>query len=432
MSTANKSIKIILGVLYPILLFVSTHFGDRNDLSIILVVATVLPLYFYFLADFGSLFGKHFYLFLLYSALLRITVVGSPAVWSDDIYRYLFDARIFLEGISPYRYTPQEFIGFIKGDHLGLEPLLSKMNSPNYYSVYPLLLQCFFSLGTLLGSILGSSFLGVQILLVAVDCLNLYLIRKLYPQTTMESSWLYFGNPIVIFEGISQMHPEILLVTGFLLLFGARSVGSRILFFFLLTQLKLNTFLFVLGFRWDRKLWVRLAAISGFSFIVWKVTVFSDLVSQGSAGIGLFFHSFRFAGILEPFFYLLLYPFQGEYLSGIFSFIILCCLYILCFKKDILFSFTLQSKFLFIYSLFLLFSPVIHPWYWIPWILFLVGKEKMGRLVAFVSFLAFLSYGLYVSIDFVYIHWVISILVLGYYGKKQINYFCKTTQNGEG
>ncbi|EOQ98526.1 putative membrane protein [Leptospira wolbachii serovar Codice str. CDC] len=426
MSIGNKSIKIILGVLYPLLLFVSTHFGDRSDVSIILVVAAILPLYFYFLSDFCSLFGKHFYPFFLYSIILRFAVIGSPAVWSDDIYRYLFDARIFLEGISPYQYTPQDLVG-LNGYHLGLEPLLSKMNSPNYYSVYPLLLQCFFSLGTLFGLALGSSFLGVQVLLLVADSLNLYLIRKLFPQATMKSYWLYFGNPIVIFEGVSQMHPEVLLITGFLLLFGARSTSSRILSFFLLTQLKFNTFLFAFGFLWDRTLWVRLFAITGLSLILWKVTVFSDLVSQGSAGIGLFFHSFRFAGILEPFFYLLLYPFQGEYLSGIISFIVLCSIYIFCFKKNLLFGLNLQNRFLFIYSLFLLFSPVIHPWYWIPWILFLVGKEKMEILVTLVSFLAFLSYGLYVYTDFVYIHWMVSISVLGYYGKKQINYFCKTT-----
>ncbi|TGL39741.1 hypothetical protein [Leptospira perdikensis] len=419
--------KILLAILYPALLFVTAHFGDRNDLSVILVVAIVLPLYFYFLSDLTALFGNRFYLFLFYGILLRLVVVGSPALWSDDIYRYLFDAKICLEGISPYHYTPEKYLQLDNVSTVGLESYLSKMNSPNYYSVYPLLIQWFFSFGTIIGSLFGSVFLGIQSLFFLLDILNLFLIRKLYPNKSNPSYWIYWGNPIVILEGISQMHPEILLVTGCLLFFLSQSKGLRIFSFFLLTQLKLNAFLFVLSFWRDRSVWIRLFFVSLVSLVLWKITVFSDLVSQSSTGIGLFFHSFRFAGILEPFFYFLLYPFQGEYLSGIISFATLFALYIFCIKKNLSFGFGYPDRFLTIYSMFLLFSPVIHPWYWILWILFVMGKAKMETLVASVSFLAFLSYGLYVYNGFVYIYWVSSILVLGYYGNKQINYLRKTT-----
>ncbi|MCT8335119.1 hypothetical protein NUH30_15675 [Leptospira sp. 85282-16] len=427
MSIRSNLTKLLLGILYPFVLFVSTHWGSRNDLSIILVVSTVLPLYFYFLSASLSLFKNRFYWYFGYAFFLRVAALGSPAVWSDDIYRYLFDAKIFLEGFSPYLYTPAEVIKFIHSSPLELETLLSKMNSPNYYSVYPLLVQCFFSLGTLVGSYLGSSFLGVQILILLVDMVNLILIRKLYPLASFKSYWLYFGNPIVILEGISQMHPEVLLVTGCLLLLLSGSVTQKILSFFFLTQLKINTFLLILGFRWNRSYWPKLVIVSCLSLLLWKVTVFSDLGSQGSSGIGLFFHSFRFAGMVEPFFYYILYSFNVEYLSGIFSFSILSCIYIFCLKKDFVSQLNFENRLLFIYSLFLLFSPVIHPWYWIPWIFLMVGKEKMELFVTNISFLSFLSYGLYVWNDFVHIHWMISILVLGYYGKKQINYFCKTT-----
>lgn len=423
----NNLIKVILLFLYPAILFASTHFGNRNDINVILIVAIILPLYFYFLSDIVFPFGNRFNTFFLYAILLRLVVVGSPAIWSDDIYRYLFDAKVFLEGISPYKYTPEELLGLNQNNNLLLESLVTKMNSPNYYSVYPLLLQLFFSLGTILGFVLGNSFIGVQVLLLGFDILNLFLIRKLYPGRPNKSYWLYFGNPVVIFEGISQMHPEILLVTGFLFIFVMRSIGFRMVSFFLLTQLKINTFIFILGFRWKREILIRLFAITALSLVLWKVSVFSDLVSQGSAGIGLFFHSFRFAGIIEPFFYFVLVPLQVEYLSGVLSFAVLSILYIFCLKKNILTVVPLPDRFFILYSLFLLFSPVIHPWYWIPWVLFVLGKEKMETLVVAISFLAFLSYGLYVTNDFIYIHWVTSILVLGFYGKKQINYLRKTT-----
>lgn len=179
--------------------------------------------------------------------------------------------------------------------------------------------------------------------------------------------------------------------------------------------------------QWNRDGWKRMIPILIVSLVIWKLTVFSDYVSQGSAGIGLFFHSFRFAGILEPIFYFILYLFDGEYLSGILSFLTLIILLVLSKRLDLFFSLTLSNRFLILYSLFLLFSPVIHPWYWIPWFLFVIEKRNEVLLVSLVSFIAFLSYGLYVDLNFMYIHWMISILVLGFYGKKQINYLRKTT-----
>ncbi|MCW7493331.1 hypothetical protein ND861_11855 [Leptospira sp. 2 VSF19] len=409
------------------ILFASAHWGSRDELVIVFVVSFVLPLYFYFISASLVLFGNRFYHFFLYALLLRVVVLGSPAVWSDDIYRYLFDAKIFLNGFSPYLYTPAEVIKFIHNSPIELETLFLNMNSPHFYSVYPLLIQCFFSLGTLIGSFFGSSFLGVQILLLLIDMINLILIRKLYPLASFNSYWLYFGNPILILEGISQMHPEVLLVTGFLLFLITSFTYQKLISFFLLTQLKLNTFIFVLAFPWNRSFWTKLTVVSCLSLIVWKLTVFSDLGLQGSSGIGLFFHTFRFAGIMEPFLFYLLTPFKIEYLSGSLTLGILCCIYIFSFQKKIISRLNLRDRLLFIYSLFLLFSPVIHPWYWIPWIFFMVGKEKMESLVTIISFLSFLSYGLYVRNDFIYYHWIVSVLVLGYYGKKHINYFRQTT-----
>ncbi|WP_244310469.1 hypothetical protein [Leptospira noumeaensis] len=373
------------------------------------------------------IFGNKFHFFVLYVIFLRLVVVGVTPVWSDDIYRYLFDAKILLEGISPYLYTPQELTEYAQTNSFGLDFLLLKMNSPNYYSVYPLLLQCFFALGTIIGSFIQNSFLAVQILIILFDILNLFLIRKLYPALSKDSLWLYFGNPIVIMEGISQMHPEILLVTVCLLLFLSKSTFKIIVSFFFLTQIKFNAFLFILGIRGSRKTLISLLFVIIGSLVVWKFTVFSNLVMQGTAGLGLFFHSFRFAGLVEPIFYSILIPFQGEYLSGILSFLTLSFVYFFCYQKNLFRNFQLPVRFLMIYSLFLLFSPVIHPWYWIPWVFFALSIQKNKSLVAVVTFVAFLSYGLYVNSDFVYIHWLVSILVLGSYGFKQVNYLRQTS-----
>ncbi|PJZ83768.1 hypothetical protein [Leptospira harrisiae] len=427
MPISRQILKILLFLIYPILLYVSVHFGNRNDFGVIFAVAFVLPLYFYFLSDIVSLFGNRFLLFWSYGIFLRVVVIGSPAVWSDDIYRYLFDAKLLLNGISPYHHTPREIMGLHNTSNLGLDFLFLKMNSPDYYSVYPLLLQCFFSLGTLVGSLFANSLVGVQIMFVLFECINLCFIRKLYPDNNNKTYWLYFGNPLVIIEGVSQMHPEILLVTGCLFLLVIKIYRFDLFSFFLLTQLKFNVFLFALGFRGDKKDRTILLLLIIFSLLIWKITVFSEFMLQGSAGIGLFFHSFRFAGILEPFFYFILSLFRVEYLSGVISFSVLGLTIVYLLKQNFFKKFTLVHVFLILYSMFLLFSPVVHPWYWILWVFFLVGNNKAEWIVSIIAFLAFLSYGLYVYYSFVYIHWMISILILGFYGYKQINHLRKTT-----
>ena len=43
---------------------------------------------------------------LLFAALFRITLLVSPPMFSDDLYRYVWDGRIQSNGINPFKYPP--------------------------------------------------------------------------------------------------------------------------------------------------------------------------------------------------------------------------------------------------------------------------------------------------------------------------------------
>ncbi|WP_108959502.1 hypothetical protein [Leptospira ellinghausenii] len=418
---------MLLFFIYPFLLIFVVNGFDRNSFTIVIISAVLLSLYFFFLGKKLHQFKNQFWIFFLYNLILRCVVIGSTPHFSDDVYRYLFDANILLSGQFPYEFTPSEWMNLHPniGGHFNI--LYSNMNSSHYYSVYPLFLLMFFVVGSVLNSLLHSMFLGVQIVFVLVDLLNLSLIRRWYRNESLQFYWVYFANPIILIEGISQMHPEILLIPWILILLQTKSNWKQGMVLSILTQLKFNAILFVFGYiKEKRKNFCILVGVI-FSFILWKLTVFANLESQGSNGIGLFFHSFRFAGLLEPFLYLILNQIGHAYLSGFFSLSLCSLLFFYLIMNKSFCNFSLEKRLFVFYFCFLLWSPVIHPWYWILFILLGVVNRMHLIWQALLVFLTFLSYLIYVSEYYFYLYWVLSFLVIGLYGFKEIDYFRKTT-----
>jgi len=74
---------------------------------------------------------------------LRLFLVFAPPVFSDDIYRYIWDGRIMNEGINPYRYAPTDN---------ELEAFRNKswerINHPELKTIYPPLAQLYFAIVT--------------------------------------------------------------------------------------------------------------------------------------------------------------------------------------------------------------------------------------------------------------------------------------------
>lgn len=412
---------------YPILLFSVVNGMDRNDLTSIIVSTIALSVTFAFLKTKVSLFRNHFPSFFLYHLLLRCVVLGVTPALSDDIYRYLFDAKLLFYGENPYQLTPNQWL--LEHPNLWEQTrvFVTEMNSSDYISVYPIFLLFIFVLGTFLNDLLYTSFLGIQLLFLTFDLLNLILIRRFYPKESFSFYWIYFGNPLVIIEGISQLHPEILFLPWLLLLIQLQK--NRILgfVFLILTQIKLNTTIFLLAFLQKSKSFFVLLGFGFVSLVIWKWTVFANWESQGNRGIGLFFHSFRFAGILEPFFYFPFHKLGISYLSGIFSLVCFGLVNLSIFLQPKFQKANMEKKLLFVYFSFLLFSPVIHSWYWIPFIVLGMCSRIPFKWQIFVVSLGFLSYIIYVSEIYFYFYWVYSFIGFCIYVRMEIDYFCKTT-----
>ena len=81
---------------------------------------------------------------LIGGVALRLLLIGMEPNLSEDIYRYIWDGQIFLNGGDPYLHVPSWYAQNGQWPAGTSQLLFSKLNSPDYFSVYPPLALLFF------------------------------------------------------------------------------------------------------------------------------------------------------------------------------------------------------------------------------------------------------------------------------------------------
>ena len=155
---------------------------------------------------------------ILAAIVTRIILLPAFPTLSDDIYRYLWDGRLILEGTSPFAFTPTALLEIKPSiDTHRIYPLL---NSPNYYSIYPPVSQFCFAMSAWLGSGLLSSTIILKGCILIIEGSGLWAMFHLLKQNTPDyTKWflLYALNPLLIIEIYGNVHLEGLAI-GFALL----------------------------------------------------------------------------------------------------------------------------------------------------------------------------------------------------------------------
>lgn len=129
--------------LSAILYFYFAYFLERTQTFHVLIIYT-------------ALFGMYLWVIarkweakdlqtLIYSAIaFRVLLLASFPNLSDDIYRFVWDGKLIDAGINPFTYLPSHYIeNNISVDGLTSE-LYGKLNSPNYFTIYPPFAQFLF------------------------------------------------------------------------------------------------------------------------------------------------------------------------------------------------------------------------------------------------------------------------------------------------
>jgi hypothetical protein len=176
--------------------------------------ASAQPRLFGFLAGFGLLVGvmllarrvvrrdaRAFPLALAAAFAFRTIAALGPPVWSDDLWRYVWDGRVQLHGVHPYRYAPTapELAGL-------RDESWSAINHPELKTIYPPLAEATF----LTLAALGAGPVGFKLAFGLADfgvvlALDHLLRRRGLPRDRVI---LYAWNPLPIVESAGSGHVE--------------------------------------------------------------------------------------------------------------------------------------------------------------------------------------------------------------------------------
>lgn len=189
-------------------------------------------------------------LVLIFAVLFRLVLLFSEPIQEDDFYRYLWDGKVVVSGLNPYRFTPREvqtdngkegplqpYRELIETDaHLAL--LLSRINHPDVPTLYPPVAQAVFGLAAL---IVPGSVLALRLVFFCFDLAVCLVIVRLLGLLGSSPLWVlvYAWSPLVIKETINSSHydvvPTFLLVLALLAVITGRlsagflSLGGAIL-----------------------------------------------------------------------------------------------------------------------------------------------------------------------------------------------------------
>ncbi|MCU0326657.1 MAG: hypothetical protein MUF45_15630, partial [Spirosomaceae bacterium] len=134
---------------------------------------------------------------------------------------FVFDGRLLAAGINPYLILPSEFVQTIDYQKvIGDSVIYQKLNSPNYYTVYPPFNQAIFGVSAWLsqGDLLTNVIILRSFILLS-EIGNIWLISKLLRRFGLESSNIniYAFNPLVILELTGNLHFEAIVIFFLLL-----------------------------------------------------------------------------------------------------------------------------------------------------------------------------------------------------------------------
>lgn len=373
--------------------------------------------------------------FIQWSAIfLRLILLFSFPNLSDDVYRFLWDGMLSNNSINPYLVLPENFEGIEQfGQHGSL--LLESMNSTAYYTVYPPLDQSLFSVASFLSHKLEIQIFILKLILFLSELMAIYYLPKLLFLFKLDPklSMLYLLNPLVILEGVGNLHFEVFsisfLISFFYFLFHGNMLKSGVSFA-LAAGIKLLPLIFIpalyryFGLKKTLIITLSFAVINGLFFVpFFEVEVFKNFLSS----IDLYFHRFEFNA---SFYYLireigyLLVGYNVIALAG--TVLAITSLLIIIFiaykvKKQKIHS--LLKALFFSVLIYYLFSTTVHPWYLIN-LLFLAICTGFLRSVVLWTFLVFLSYTAYSSPDYHENLWIVSFtyiifLIAFYFDFKQ-------------
>ncbi len=358
--------------------------------------------------------------------LMRLMLLFSIPALSDDIYRFIWDGRLLFNLADPYKQLPSEYVD--QGMEGINQALYLKLNSKEYFSVYPPFNQVFFFLSVLFSP--NSEFWSAVILRVVIlvfELGNIRLIKKLlrHYQLPQKYGLLYALNPMVILELTGNLHFEAIMVFFLLLAlwyYEQNKLHWSAVFFGLSVATKFLPLIFLpLLFR---KIGFKKTAVYSTIVLVILVVSFLPLINTAHIwairdSMELYFQKFEFNA---SFYYVTRW--YGFKLAGhniiaesgkwmMLATFVSIMLYSFLGKKR-----RLPEQMMWVWALYVLFATTVHPWYTIPLLVMSIFSMKqfpyIWTILVFFTYANYQLEGYFEWLEIVAVEYIIVILVALY------------------
>ncbi len=381
------------------LTIVFAYFLDRTQTSLVMTcfgAMLILSLLITKYTEEGRV-DLPYYWSILLRALLLLSIPGL----SDDVYRFIWDGRLILNGLDPFAELPGAYLEQGQGLTQGL---FDQLNSQPYHTVYPPLNQAIFFLSVVFTPESEIwSIVIMRLVLFAFEVGNIRLIRKLLKHYKLPQKYglFYALNPMVIMELTGNLHFEGILIF-FLLLslwyYEQNRLYRSAVFFGLSVATKFLPLIFLplilrkIGLKNGIFYGLIILGVLALNF----VPLIDSAIFQGTGeSLELYFQKFEFNGSI---YYLARwYGFETE---G-FNIIAKSGKWMMyaTFGAIMLYSFLGKSKRLpenmvWVWALYLLFATTVHPWYSIPLLaLSIFSLKRFPYVFTIMIFLTYTNYG---------------------------------------
>lgn len=385
-----------LSFLFLLTFCVVGYFVPRHDTGLLLSSFALLFLFYYII--YTSTREGEITTWLLVAVLIRGSLLFAVPQLSDDFYRFIWDGRLLYNDIHPFAEIPSYYMQ--EGNAVpGLtSELFHRLNSPEYFTIYPPITQFIFWLSVALSpnSIFGS-ILVLKVLVVLAEVGSIALIKSLLAHFELpgKNSLLYALNPLVILELSGNLHFEAFVIFFLLgsiyMLLKQRLIVSAVLFT-LAVHVKLLPLIFLpslLPFLGLKKTFQFYLIVSITSIILFAPLLNMTLLSGMNESLSYYFKKFEFNA---SFYYLIrewgfwkygynIIQTAGWKLALVSTTLILLFSLRNMFSKSVMSIQELFTEWIIILTLYLFFTTTVHPWYIVPLLAFSVFSNVRYPLV---------------------------------------------------
>ncbi|MEM1124492.1 MAG: hypothetical protein AAGJ18_28905 [Bacteroidota bacterium] len=433
----KNSTRIVLSI-SPILLtyFLGYETNRTNFPQLIGLYGLFFALYIGIFKKVSEL--KDLTFFVAVAILLRLILLFALPNFSDDLYRFIWDGRLLVQGINPFDHLPSYYIDN-KIQVVGItESLYAQLNSPNYFTIYPPVNQAIFAMAAWLcpGSIWGSSLIMKSWLwLFEIGSMILMWDLLKYFNLPSKNVLLYALNPLIIFEITGNIHFEgamifFLLLSLWLLVVKKWWIGGAIAMALSVASKLLPLMFFPLLIRriggkkdWRSLNWgkvITFFTIIGITLIGLYVPLLNGVFfSNFGESLNLYFQKFEFNASVYYVLRWLGFQWKGFNLIHILGPLLalgtLITILGLTFKERIINWFTLMERMLFAIFVYLLCTTTVHPWYVaMPVALCVFTPFRFPILWSGLIFLTYINYSYPTYFENLWMVGMEYLVVLGY------------------